>query len=610
VATGAANRLLRVWKGKTIGLKIKLTFYKSLVLTILLHGAESWPVTQKHVQRLEVFQQRWLRRILKTSWTQHISNEDILQRAGVPSIETRIRQLRMIWLGHVIRLGPARLPYQALFGQLAGQRSRGTGEIQTLGKIYHADMLALQGGTTNGLPWLECTMNSLAWRAFVLGAAAPLSAAVHSSSKGAAGDDKPSNSSRKKQKVDNSNREKPVSDPSAPYALQSRQPWAGKEAAIAELTEEQREMIESAKEAKAEKAAAGEGSKAGVTTTANGDHTIFHGQEEKDYQGRSWLEPSPAAAALTESESCFLPKRHIHTWSGHTKGVNALRFFPKTGHLLLSAGLDGKAKVWDVAGDKRCMRTYLGHSKGIRDTWFFPDGRKFATAAYDKVIKLWDTETGAVLGSFGQGQMAYTVRCHPDPGEPHVLMAGMQNKKILQFDVRTGDVVQEYDYHLAAVNSITFIDENRRFISTSDDKSIRVWEFGIPVQVKYIADPSMHAISTAAVTPNGKWWLGQSADNQIVTYSANDRVKQNRKKVFKGHVGAGYACQVGVSHDERYVFSGDGEGKLFIWDWKSTKIVRSLKAHEGGPCVGAEWHPLETSKVATCGWDGLIKYWD
>ena len=178
VATGAANRLLRVWKDKTIGLKTKLTFYKSLVLTILLHGAESWPVTQKHVQRLEVFQQRWLRRILKTSWTQHISNEDILQRAGVPSIETRIRQLRMIWLGHVIRLGPARLPYQALFGQLAGQRSRGTGKIQTLGKIYHADILALQGGTPTGLPWLECAMNPLAWRAFVLGAAAPLSTAA------------------------------------------------------------------------------------------------------------------------------------------------------------------------------------------------------------------------------------------------------------------------------------------------------------------------------------------------------------------------------------------------------------------------------------------------
>ena len=43
--------------------------------------------------------------------------------------------------------------------------------------------------------------------------------------------------------------------------------------------------------------------------------------------------------------------------------------------------------------------------------------------------------------------------------------------------------MQEYDYHLAAVNTITFVDEGRRFVSTSDDKTIRVWEVGIPVQV-------------------------------------------------------------------------------------------------------------------------------
>ena len=35
--------------------------------------------------------------------------------------------------------------------------------------------------------------------------------------------------------------------------------------------------------------------------------------------------------------------------------------------------------------------------------------------------------------------------------------------------------------HQAAVNSITFIDEGRRFVSSSDDKSLRLWEYGIPV---------------------------------------------------------------------------------------------------------------------------------
>ena len=48
---------------------------------------------------------------------------------------------------------------------------------------------------------------------------------------------------------------------------------------------------------------------------------------------------------------------------------------------------------------------------------------------------------------------------------------------VFQWDIRSGEVVQEYDRHLGAVNTITFVDENRRFVSTSDDKSLRVWEW-------------------------------------------------------------------------------------------------------------------------------------
>ena len=99
----------------------------------------------------------------------------------------------------------------------------------------------------------------------------------------------------------------------------------------------------------------------------------------------------------------------------------------------------------------------------------------------------------------------------------------------------TGDLVQEYDYHLAAVNTITFVDEGRRFVSTSDDKTIRVWEFGIPVQIKYIADPGMHSVPAVTLHPNNQYFIGTSLDNQIVTYSARDKFRQNRKKVFKVH---------------------------------------------------------------------------
>ncbi|GAB4821604.1 hypothetical protein N2152v2_008650 [Parachlorella kessleri] len=420
----------------------------------------------------------------------------------------------------------------------------------------------------------------------------------------------------KRQKIDKGAKEAvPPVDPTQPWTLRARQPWADKVAATVELTEEQKAYMEQVNAEKAEKDVA----------EGKGDHTMFHGKAEVDYQGRSWIEPPKDRRK--ESDQCFVPKRHIHTWSGHTKGVNGIRFFPEHGHLLLSAGLDGKVKIWDVYGNKKCMRTYMGHSKGVRDIQFSNDGRRFLSSGYDRIIKLWDTETGKVISSFGEGKMAYCVRFKPD--QQNVLMAGTHDKKIMQWDMETGDLVQgwmdglcedrwlgnqehrvsEYDYHLAAVNTITFIDDARRFVSTSDDKTIRVWEFGIPVQVKYIADPEMHAISAVTLHPSTKYWSGQSMDNQIVTYSARDRVKPNRKKTFKGHMVAGYACEVNFSPDGHYVISGDGEGKLFVWDWKTSKIVRSLKAHEG-VCIGSAWHPLETSKVATCGWDGLIKYWD
>jgi hypothetical protein len=54
---------------------------------------------------------------------------------------------------------------------------------------------------------------------------------------------------------------------------------------------------------------------------------------------------------------------------------------------------------------------------------------------------------------------------------------------------------------------------------------------------------------------------------------------------------AGYACQVAFSWDSRFVMSGDGEGRLFVWDWKTTKVRAIAMAQVGLPgleCAG-QW---------------------
>lgn len=112
---------------------------------------------------------------------------------------------------------------------------------------------------------------------------------------------------------------------------------------------------------------------------------------------------------------------------------------------------------------------------------------------------MWDTETGQCVKRFNCRKVAYCVKFNPDRERSHLFLTGMSDKKILCWDSRTGQVVQEYDRHLGAINTITFVDNNRRFVSTSDDKSLRVWEWDIPVDIKYIADPGMHSIPAVCI---------------------------------------------------------------------------------------------------------------
>ena len=69
---------------------------------------------------------RCLRRILNVHWSDKITNNKILEMAGIQSLYTILRQQRLRWLGHVIRMTDIRIPKMVLFSELAsGARKRG-----------------------------------------------------------------------------------------------------------------------------------------------------------------------------------------------------------------------------------------------------------------------------------------------------------------------------------------------------------------------------------------------------------------------------------------------------------------------------------------------------
>jgi pre-mRNA-processing factor 17 len=346
----------------------------------------------------------------------------------------------------------------------------------------------------------------------------------------------------------------------------------------------------------------------------NSETSQLHIKDPYDYQGRSFLVAPRTLDGVnlysdTPPDSYDIPRTLTHTYKGHTKPITATQFFPRTAHLVLSSSLDGKVKLWEIYNEKRCVLTYSGHVQGVRTICFDRTGARFVSGSYDKYVKLWNTETGQCLQRFTNGKMAYCLKFHPDEENSHLFLAGMSNNKIICWDCRSGEIVQEYDRHLGAVNSITFVDENRKFVSSSDDKSLRVWEWDIPVDVKYIADPTLHSMPAVTSSPDNKWLLCQSMENKIQAFSCHNKFKLDNKKIFQGHMVAGYACVPDFSRNMKMVISGDADGKIFFWSWNSTKIIKSFKAHDKA-CISVMWHPHERHKLVSAGWDNLIKVWE
>ena len=65
-----------------------------------------------------------------------------------------------------------------------------------------------------------------------------------------------------------------------------------------------------------------------------------------------------------------------------------------------------------------------------------------------RFCKLWDTETGECISRFSSRKVPYCVKFNPDEDKQHLFVCGTSDKKILCWDTRSGEIVQEYDRHL------------------------------------------------------------------------------------------------------------------------------------------------------------------
>ncbi|VDP17524.1 unnamed protein product [Schistosoma margrebowiei] len=105
--------------------KFNREIFNTNVKTVLLYGAETWRTTKAITQKIQVFINSCLRKILQIRWLDTISNNVLWERTNQISAEEEIRKKRWKWIGHKLRKAPNCVTRQALTWNPQGQRKRG-----------------------------------------------------------------------------------------------------------------------------------------------------------------------------------------------------------------------------------------------------------------------------------------------------------------------------------------------------------------------------------------------------------------------------------------------------------------------------------------------------
>jgi len=108
------GQLANIWRQEKLCLSTKLRLYNAFVVSVLLHGADTWTLLKSEEQKLEAFNMSCHRRILGIRWHDFVTNATITNRTGQESVRDKITRRRHAMFGHVRRLPEVTPAHMAL----------------------------------------------------------------------------------------------------------------------------------------------------------------------------------------------------------------------------------------------------------------------------------------------------------------------------------------------------------------------------------------------------------------------------------------------------------------------------------------------------------------
>ena len=92
-----------ILKSRDITLPTKVRLVKAMVFPVVMDGCESWTVKKAERQRIDAFELRCWKRLLRVPWTARRSNQSILKEIspGI-SLEGMMLKLKLQYFGHLM----------------------------------------------------------------------------------------------------------------------------------------------------------------------------------------------------------------------------------------------------------------------------------------------------------------------------------------------------------------------------------------------------------------------------------------------------------------------------------------------------------------------------
>ena len=114
-----------ILKTRDITLPTKVHLVKATVFSVVMYGCESWTIKKTEQQRIDAFELRCWRRLLRVPWTARRSYQSVLKEVSPEySLEGLMLKLKLQYFGHLTQRTDS-LEKTLMLRKIEGGRRRG-----------------------------------------------------------------------------------------------------------------------------------------------------------------------------------------------------------------------------------------------------------------------------------------------------------------------------------------------------------------------------------------------------------------------------------------------------------------------------------------------------